>query len=481
MADKNKRRLIENILFSTPYAKLKKSVHTFLLIAIFTAGVLHWVAFFNRGNLSLTSDPSDWIKESVYLNTLREAQERGIIPWAWEEPYYQTANFLGNPEIILTPDVLLLRRIDNPTFFLIHILLFYTLGFAGSILLARKLDLNFVSFLVFWLLFNFNGYIVSHLAIGHIQWAGYFLLPFIFTFLLSWIKFPPKEYPERTQKTVFSAALTLSLLFWNGSLHIAILSFIFIYLTLLFSWNLFGSILKTTALSILLSAGRLLPAALSFWKKNLYGIHPGYPNFSFFIKALTTLRDFNYRQTRGLTWWEFDIYIGCTALAILAIMLIIRVLQKGKPLPLSIIFAAGIMFILSFGKIYLNLANSQIPFYSAVRIPSRFIIFPAMILFIIGTTTLAQLIKKHKFLGYLALLSTPVIAYELARHSFLWRVIRLETDTPTAAIPNIEIAQNVNTLYQSGVIVGWLVSLLTLSGIIYFVLRKKIYANKFST
>ena len=112
-----------------------------VLLVLFFFGALYWVVFLGAGNFFFGF--GDWVKEDAYLNTLRFSIENAELPWLWNEVFYHSSNkFLANPEIVLTPDIFLLKWISNSWFVIIHIILFYALGFWGTVLLAREMTVG---------------------------------------------------------------------------------------------------------------------------------------------------------------------------------------------------------------------------------------------------------------------------------------------------------------------------------------------------
>jgi len=468
----------ENVIFGTPTSKYERVFYGLLLCVLFVIGCVHWVVFYNYGNLSFTA--FDWVKEGAYLDTLRDAQLSSIIPWQWKDAYFQTEHFLGNPEIVLTPDIIALRWLSNPGFALLHTLILYSIGFIGSFILAKKLKLTFLSFLMFWLLFNFNGYIVAHLSIGHFQWTGYFLLPFYFVFLMEFAGFSRNNRFFIDKVSVLAMALLLGLLYWNGSFHIAILCILFIFLMIFFSGEikLLPNAVVATILSIALGLGRLLPAYFTFRGKNLPH-YAGYYNITMFFDALTRIRNYDFKVAK-VGWWEYDIYIGFFGLAVvgLASLRFIFLHHRNSTLRVSIIFAAIFMALLSFGETYSAVIKIPIPFSNVERVPSRFIIFPFVVLLIIAVISIADLSKSFPTYGRrLIILSAPFIAYELMLHSLIWRISMLEMDISQILDQKIELISisNVDTLYKNSVIFGWITSVI--SSIAIIIILWKYYAG----
>ena len=80
------------------------------------------------------------------------------------------------PDVILSPQVLLLKWLSVGSFVLVDTWLMILLGWIGLLRLRRRFSLSLLSFTWLSLLFYFNGHILSHYAVGHVTWGGYFLL-----------------------------------------------------------------------------------------------------------------------------------------------------------------------------------------------------------------------------------------------------------------------------------------------------------------
>ena len=313
---------LENVLFQHAREQNHPILKSSFLIVIFILGVTFWTLFFNTGALSLVA--YDWVKEDAYLNTLRTALKNGVIPWIWSKPFYHgTQYFLANPEVIFTPDILLLPWVSNTFFIIIHVVIMYSCGFVGSVLIARKLNLTMISILIFWLVFNFNGYIISHIAVGHLQWTGYFLLPFFFIIFSSFLS-GYKNDTSLKHSFIFKMGLLLGILIMNGSVHIAIFCSMFMITTLLWSRLMLANIASALAIGLFIGLGRLLPAAIWFPKKSDF--ISGYPDLGILINALTSVHnhEFKYWGTFGtLGWWEYNIFVGFVGSFVLAFGLVV--------------------------------------------------------------------------------------------------------------------------------------------------------------
>ncbi len=167
------RDFVEAVLFNRrTETRLQSIVASILLLLIFAAGILHWVLFFNQGNVQLFAN--DWHKETLYYLHLQQAIEQGVIPWHTQVSILETQRFLANPEIVLSPQIVLLRWMSVGKFVVVNTALCWAIGYAGCLLIKRRHRLSIASFTMLILLWGFNGHIVSHLAVGHSMWNGYF-------------------------------------------------------------------------------------------------------------------------------------------------------------------------------------------------------------------------------------------------------------------------------------------------------------------
>lgn len=463
---------LEHVLFRNPKTRGHSRVRSYLLLTLFLLGIVHWVGFFHAGNLSLVA--YDWVLEGAYLNTLREAQTSGVIPWRWSIPYYHgTQNFLANPEIILTPDILLLRWLPNSIFITIHVLILYSVGFYGSFLVAKQLNASFLAFLVFWLVFNFNGFLTSHLAVGHFPWTGYFLLPFFFIFLFMFV-----TNSQRTNSVSptpeLCMALLFGVLFLNGSFHIVIWCSMFMTIALLWRWAMFSNVLTAILVGGLLGAGRVLPAALSFPRERSF--ISGYPNFGAVRDAFTSLRAHDSVRLGGMFgamgWWEYDIYVGFIGFIGLVICFTFALQQRMAMCQMPLVAAAAVLLLLSLGNVYALIAKAPFPFAGVERASSRFIVMPFMLVLIIATAGIDELFRSWpKGSKVATLIGLPFVAWELALHSYYWRVDRLDRSFQQITRPDLHLIPNLDHTYAFSVYAGLSVSLITLVVVVTILFR----------
>ncbi len=465
--------LIDAVFWGSAKTPTHVRLRAYLFLTLFVIGIIYWIGFFSSGNLSLSAN--DWVKEDAYLNTLRFAQTNSTIPWQWSESFYHnTDKFLANPEIILTPDIILLPWVSNGVFIIIHVALFYAAGFWGSFLLAKKLNVSFLSFFFFWLLFNFNGHISAQIAMGHFQWAGYFLIPFFFIFLFKFTE-NHQDRSSFNKSPVLGISLLFGILFLNGSVHIAIICALFLIVTLLFKWTLYPNIISSIFIGFTLGLNRLLPAALWFPSKDIFG--QGYPTVIYLFDAFTALRAYSFtdfREYRVWGWWEYDFYIGFVSLIIFIISIAV-IFRRGKvAFPSYLLKAAGIFLLLSLGNVYNIFNKLHLPLIGIERVPSRFLIMPFtffLILSMIGIDELAN--SSEKWVKTLLVSAMPFAMGELFFHFEFWRVQIIELYSEKIEKPMLLLMPCSDQVYITTVYASWIASGMALILVIWFLLKKR--------
>lgn len=466
------KQKIYHILFSNKITHNYYIAYIFIILSLFACGAFIWVDFFNYGKLTLLAH--DWVKEDAYLTTLRSSLNTGSIPWCWSKPFYHnTPIFLANPEISLTPDILLLPFVTNNVFFILHLLIFYTAGFFGCLKIRKIHGIGLLPFFILWLVFNFNGYIVSHLAVGHYQWTGYFLLPFFFLLLTDMTK-ESRTIKSHTNAPIYMG-LIFGLLFLNGSFHIAIWCSAFMALTSVKIRIMRKDCLISIALGGLLGAERLLPAALVFPGKNSF--ISGYPSVSVLIESFTKIHRFNFSVlddvSNYLGWWEYDIYIGFTASVLFSLCILSCLKKTGSQLEFDFLIPIFIMVCMSIGDSYSLISNLNLPFSNIERVSSRFIIMPFIFVLFYIIIFLNIMCISCRTWRLLTILSTPLILYEISMHYYLWNVKSIELSSQLATKPNLQIIKSNDNTYIFSTITGWTVSLITLLIIVLYFLYAK--------
>ena len=116
-------------------------------------GLLVWGYFLNFG--SIPFDYHDWAEiNAPRIAFLKDAVTKGLLPLHMPDASALrgfTDRFMALPDVILSPQIILLRWLSVGDFVLVHTWLLYAIGFLGLFVLKQHLQLSLFSFT--WLFF----------------------------------------------------------------------------------------------------------------------------------------------------------------------------------------------------------------------------------------------------------------------------------------------------------------------------------------
>jgi hypothetical protein len=435
-------------------------------LGLYFLGILHWLFFFDFGKANWHA--FDWPKELSYLDIIRQALGRAVVPFHTNVTFQTTDRFLALPETLLSPQVFLRLVVPGGSFIILNTLLLYSVGFVGCLFIRRRYKLSPIAFCSFFLLFNFNGYITSHLSVGHCMWLGYFLLPLFSLYLL--------ELVEGQAAGTIAVKLALLLFFMalQGSFHMVVWCMIFMAMVAVSNPTYARPLVTAMSAGVLLSAFRIAPAALTFYGKGYpFVFISAYPTLFDLCNALAIAHTWSYCPfTVPMGWWEFDAYIGIPGVIFLIFFgLYVRLSTHAdsrryayKPLDIALIG----MLVLSVGFAYSLIAKLPIPFVNSQRYSSRFIIIPLVMLMVISSIRFQKVLESHKKMNgvfrrsiWLLICLTGLL---LLRHSFLWRSAMSESvyGAGTKAL-EVAVVTKTDPAYTITVIASFIVSASTLA------------------
>ena len=384
---------------------------------------LTWFFQFGR----LPPEQADWRKDFTYYSSLQDALQRGRMPYYLSMVAQDTDRYLANLETPLGPDVILLPFMSVGTFFLLHVLLAFVIGYGGLLALKHELSLSSFTFVVFVALFLFNGHITAHLAAGHTPWAGYFLLPWVFVCL------GRSARGDETMRNSAILAVVLAGMIAIGAWHIFIWSLLFT--ACFFAAQPSGPrrFTEISTLVLYLSAFRLLPALVTFGGGS-NDFLTGWNSPRMMFDALTIGRTHSFAR-ESLAWWEYDTYIGGVGLLIAAVGL--RPFRERDLRFMNRFYApAAILLILSCGRIY-GSTLFLLPGFVSERITTRFLIMPVLVLLLIGCVRmdrwLVRRIAERRIVALLILAAAGVLVGQLLVNTLRWRLPEAGTSTPPAS------------------------------------------------
>ncbi|HSJ88071.1 MAG TPA: hypothetical protein VK909_12735 [Anaerolineales bacterium] len=429
-----------------PYALIDRQLEqkfrwlSFLWIAfLYVAGLYFWCNFLNWTRTPL--DFQDWGVINVpRLDFFRDALRSGQMPLHMNygkiteqvPPLHGTDRYFSVPDVITTPQSLLLLGLTINQFVLIDLLLHFTLASLGLLWFRRKYGLSLFSFGILFLLFNFNGYIQSHYAVGHITWMGYFLFPFFIALVIQAVEEPPSW--------IWVAKISFLLLYMLlvGSQHHFTWTLIFLSVLALVCWKKWKWIFWAGLSSGLLGAIRLLPPILIL--QDMYTgsgnrLLPGYPVLLDVLRSLAIIvrPDEPYRGSANVGYWEFDIYVGLMGTLFLLYFGVYQWLKNGDLYPSlqKLFIPTVVIFLLTIGKIFAVVRASRIPFFEGERAPSRMIGLPLTVIIIVAVIYyhrwLEQAAITKPVLLLLNILLLAFLANDLWAHARVWNLESVRT------------------------------------------------------
>ena len=422
-------RTLNDWIFCTeaPKRNLKYAIFTTLaLFSLFAIGVLHWSFFINFGD---ADGNHDWGERYRYINILHQAITTQSIPYIMSDSYYVSDRFMANLQLPLSPQILLTTVLRPDHFVLFNVLLMYTLGFLGCLLIRKRYSLTLVPFTVLFLLFNFNGSITAHISVGH-PWLGYFLLPFFVYLVLELVQ------SQRGRKLGVSILLSLVLvtIVLQGSFHVFAWCALFLVLLGVFNQQLLSSTVFILASSAFLGLFRFLPA-MFFYAVERPSYASGFPTFTTFVDALTTIKAFTFEHPRDsliydVSWHEHDMFIGYLGVAFIVLFGIyfrfhgLPNLQRFRFQILDLPILLVVLF--SFGIVTDGISDLRIPLLSFTeQVPTRMFLLPLVFLVVLGSITMQDFlprIQSSATLRFLTLVALLQLTHSLAAHSWFWRV-----------------------------------------------------------
>ena len=424
---------------SSPVTRTQAWFQRAWLVGLLLAILAMWAYFLQFGQFVF--GVQDWIWEWRYARILRMAALTGQLPLHTQPPIaYGVDRFLAIPDVPLGPQWLILRFLDLGPAFLATFLLMVLIGYVGCLAIRRYWRLSLFSFTLLAVLFNFNGFIVTHIGIGHTLFSGYFLLPFFVLLTLQLI--------EGSEGRGWFAwmGLTLFGIELQGTTQIYAACMIFLGVLLLAYSAKRLQILYAMLAGVGLNLYRIAPSLITL---TTYTNRPQ-PGFISVLDVLESMlrivppsKASKLITGLPLGWWELDMYLGVLGLILLAYFGIVRVWAQstetvrgpGLPLPLGLSMLA--LGIFSIGYLYWPINYLPLPLLSLLHVPSRFLILPLLILMVLSVRTLQSWLAERR-LGFgshaLLLALLVILTHDLIQHARLWRVEHVFEAFPPAAL-----------------------------------------------
>lgn len=455
-------------LIAPPQDRAGRWLERIALLALFMIGLVLWGDSLAWGNIPW--DQGDWYDiTGPRLFYLQEAVQGNQLPLHVDAPDGMkgaTDRYMSIPDVILSPQILLLRWLSPGSFVLLQTVAMYALGFWGLLSLKRRWGLSLGVFTLLYLFYNFNGHLVAHMAVGHAAWWSVFLLPW---FVLWMVELLEEGGGWRWTARV---SLLLAFIYLQGGFHPYLWCWLFLAALLLFCWRLRKPLFAALTFSLLLSMGRILPTALVSADLNI-GFLSGFTSTGELLSGLVTLRgpaqalETVTPLNQLVAWWEFDHYIGWAGATFLVYggwLWFRNRARWGKPY-FALWGAGGILTVLSVGRLYRVVFVLEFPFLTGERVASRFLLLPLLFVIALAAQALQRGLDEKRWplgmrlVGWGGLL---LLFNDLMQHRELWRLDQLEQLFPHEAITPLHVANHADPLYMAALIVGFMIALAAL-------------------
>jgi hypothetical protein len=453
------------------------------IAGLFVAGLTGWAYVLGWGSAPL--DFHDWtainLPRLLFVQNALAAGEWPLHMAGTASLHGVTDRFLTLPDVITSPQTLLLLVMPLQAFVLADVWIFFSAGFAGLLLLRRHFNWSLVAFSGVYLLFLFNGHILAHYSVGHFTWGPYFLFPLIALLLFRFL-----DGDDSWRSIGWFAAVMFVMVLAGGQHH---MTWVLLLLALLIPfcgarawWPVAAAIA-----SGLLSAVRLLPPALelqSFRSAGLVSDVIGYPSVAHLLEALVALRRETPAYNEALpgniwffdsAYYEFTAYIGVVGAVLLAVGLY-RWLRDERPRYHQLIVPAFAMTALSIGSLYRIIRLTHLPMLEAERYAARMFSLPLSLFIILAAVAIDRHLRQSAAALWhraLALVALALVALDVAANVRLWRVRvssglfgHTELDAAMA-----QVANRPDPVYVNTVVAGLAISIVT--AIVLLVLARR--------
>jgi hypothetical protein len=454
--------------------------------ALFAAGLVGWAYVMGFGRVVL--DFHDWpginIPRLLFLQDAIRLGEWPLHMSGTGSLHGVTDRFLALPDVITSPQSLLLLFMPIETFIVLDVLIHYTLGFAGLLLLRRHFGWSIFTLTTVFLLFLFNGHILAHYSVGHFTWGAYFLFPIVTLLLCRFL-----DGDDSWRLLASLAGVMFYMVLAGGEHH---MTWVLLLMALLvpFCWRRAWWLAAAALASGLLSAVRLLPPVLelqSFRSAGLVSDVIGFPSLSHLLISMTFLRRESPAYNPALpgniwffdsAFYEFNAFVGVAGLAIIGVGLY-HWIRSQAPRYQPLIVPLVIMTALSIGSTYRIVRALAIPLLEGERYTARLFSLPLAVLIVMAATAVDQLLRDTAAPSWrraFAMIALTFVALDTAASVRLWRVaVSSGTFGPaTFRLEDAVVAQRADPTYVTVILVGLAISVATAVVLAVLVYRERV-------
>jgi hypothetical protein len=416
--------------FQSRSEKQNAGLNSLFLLSLYLFGIYLWGKTFSWGGAPL--DFFDWAQINIpRLDFVRDALHMGVLPLHMADTaslHDISDRFFTLPDVITTPQMILLLFLPIERFVFVDIILHYSISFLSLLWFYRRYNLSLYTFTLLFFLFEFNGYIFTHYSIGHFSWAGYFLFPLFFLLVLRFLD------GEQGWMWVTSMSFLLFYMVLAGSQHHYVWLLLFLAALIMMSWRRSKWILACILLSGLLSAVRLLPPVLQladFRNKAVFNDVFGHPSIAHLVQGMLFIQlpmessiDYYPLNSYSENIWEYVFYVGILGFGFILYFGWIAWIKENPPRWKELILPVFMLFALSMGSTYWIVRLTGIPLFASERAAMRMICVPMVWFILVGSILFQEWwnAKKLEF-GHqvAAIMSLGLMVIDLWSNLKAWR------------------------------------------------------------
>ena len=364
---------------------------------VFLVGIIFWINFLSYGKVGLNF--ADWSDINIpRLWFLQQAIRQHVFPWhmSYTPALHDSDRFFSLPDVITSPQILLLSFMKVRHFVFLDILFYYSIAAFSIIWVKKLLNLSLAAVYFFFFLFNFNGYLLAHYSVGHFTWASHFLFPLFFILMIRF------SQGVKGWRWVAATALLMFYIVLAGGEHQFVWLLIFMVLMIPAHWRRAGWLVAAMLFAGLLSAVRLLPPALELerfsWASST--IPAGYLSVMSLVQSMVHLAGpaeatdplFPFR------YWEFSLFVGVVGASFIIYFGLVKWINN---LDASGEFAGFILPVM--GMVFFALSDSfrlvkaiPFPLFGSERVSARMIDVPFVFLLIVAVFFFQKWLNERK-------------------------------------------------------------------------------------
>jgi len=428
--------------------------------SLWLLGLLCWGFFLNWGDFAF--DFHDWMQEGARYNLLADAVRSGQIPLFISTQLASTNRFLSLSDVVLSPQIILLRWVEPAFFVLINTFILYTVGTAGVLLIRKRFNWSCLTTGLVMVLFSLNGHLAAHIAVGHSMWSSYFLLPFWMLLLFELLE------DKATQSWTAKTAGFTFILFLQGGFHFVAWILMMMAIMMVFAWKHASRLAWTIAAVIGINAWRILPIHVEYseWERFYTS---GYDSIQHLLQSITTVQNpmdgwSGAIPARGI--WEVNNYLGLLGFLFVLVFGMYGFWIRANGSRKAILGVMIGMTLLSMGRVYQPLFNLPISVFRAERISTRMVILPIVTGIFLAGIVFDEWVKRRKKknveVDLLMMGGMLFVLHDLINNLIIWRVerVRLAFDAYPVNI-DAHLVTMTDTPYIQAIQTGFAVTALT--------------------